>query len=434
MSRIFAFIWVRLSLTAALAVFSLGAYAADSYRTGIFDASRTKISDDIVHYQYRLRVGPDEFDVVRLHRLVRERKPYRPVRTKGAVFMLHGAQQDFDDIFLTAGSDAPNRETSAALYLASRRIDVWGMDFGWTDVPPETTDFSFMQHWDMERDVDHALDAIAVARAVRWLTGQGFGRMNLLGYSYGGGVAYAAAGRETQKPRRQRHIRGIIPVEIAMKYSHEFKEFRGNLCLNAAQIQAQLDAGLFENRTALLFGHIAALAIQAPDEPSVGILPPPPALPQHTNFQAALFVGAAPGAAAPAWHFVGGEFVEGVAKGLRYTDPSRWIRLLASLPPYMPERARFDIRASICDEEDVSIDDHLAKIRTPILYVGAEGAFGRLGEYTPTLTASRDVTQMLVSLQSSEDRLFDFGHADPFLARDAKTLVWEPLRKWLVRH
>ena len=105
-----------------------------------------------------VRLGKNEYDVVRIHRVVREKRPFRPVRTEGAIFMIHGASQDFDDIFLRPGVDKANAQNSSPVYLASNNIDVWGIDLAWTLVPVETSDFSFMQDWGIERDVDHVLD------------------------------------------------------------------------------------------------------------------------------------------------------------------------------------------------------------------------------------------------------------------------------------
>lgn len=39
--------------------------------------------------------------------------------------------------------------------------------------------------------MDHTLAAMSIARLIRGLTGQGFGRLHLLGFSYGGSVGYA---------------------------------------------------------------------------------------------------------------------------------------------------------------------------------------------------------------------------------------------------
>src|SRR5690606_39434229 len=96
--------------------------------------------------------------------------------------------------------------------------DVWGLDFAWTQVLRETTDFSFMDDWGVERDMDHALAGMSIARLIRGLTGQGLGRLNLLGYSYGVGVAYGAAGRETREHPILRDIKGIIAVDQILKY------------------------------------------------------------------------------------------------------------------------------------------------------------------------------------------------------------------------
>jgi len=34
----------------------------------------------------------------------------------------------------------------------------------------------------------------------------------------------------------------------------------------------------------------------------------------------------------------------------------------------------------------------------------------------------------------STQRLFDYGHADLFLASDAEQLVWQPLLEWIEGH
>ncbi len=72
-------------------------------RNRISDFSRTELGRGIVHYQFKLRVGKGEFDVVGVHRVVRESRPYHPVPTKGHVFMVHGAFTGFNGTFLASG-------------------------------------------------------------------------------------------------------------------------------------------------------------------------------------------------------------------------------------------------------------------------------------------------------------------------------------------
>lgn len=393
-------------------------------------ASRTEIGAGLAHYQFDVPLGPGEFDVVRLHRVVREHRPGHPVRTDGAVFMTHGASLTFQAIYLRAGAPGNDPQQSAALSMADRGIDVWGLDFAWTLVPLATSDFSFMQDWGAERDVDHTLAAMSIARAIRRHTGNGVARMPLLGFSYSVGVVYAAAGRETQQPPLLRDVGGLIAVDALMKYAPSDEDGRLASCGAAANIKSQMDAGRWQNADGITFGLFSNLATTAPDDPS-------PFIPGLTNHQAALFAGAntfvfAP-PPAPFWHFVAGDFNEsGIPDGLLYSDPSRWIALLGSLPPYMPNRARFEARASHCDEEEVSIDDHLGRITVPILYLGAGGGLGTLGDFTGALTASDDVTNHTVSLQPEANRIIDYGHADLFLGDEAAALVWEVLRRWLV--
>ena len=402
-------------------------------RNRYFKMIRHKLGNKIAHYQFEVRLGKHPFDVVRIHRVVREYRPFHPIHTNGEVFMVHGASQDFDDIFLSAGAEDINAQTSSPVYLASKGIDVWGIDLAWTLIPVETSHFNFMKDWGIERDADHTLAALSIARLIRGLTGQGFGRLNLLGFSYGVPVAYAAAGRETQQHPILRDIKGIIPVEAGMKYDKNdpvHESFRNSICDVAAGIKALIEGGTYESTLGGNLAPFGNLAISAPNDPS-------PIIPGLTNFQAALFVGAIPGPNPPApfWHFIGGDLNENsIPTGLMYTEPSRWFHLLTTLAPYMPQRTIYEFRACQCDEEDVSIDDHLDQISVPILYIGAGGGFGTFGDYTSSLTASTDITNYTVSLQSAENRIIDYGHADTFMANDAANLVWEVLRQWLVNH
>lgn len=409
----------------------------DRLRALYENAERTEIADGVAHYRFEVRLGPRPFDVVRIHRVVRERRPGRghasprPVRTDGAVFMAHGASLSFEAIFLDAGTEQPDAGTSLAVFLAAHDVDVWGMDFGWGLVPRETSDFTFMRDWGVERDVDHTLAAMSIARWIRATTGQGPAPLHLLGYSYGGVVAYGAAGRETTQRPALRDVGGLVPVDLALRYPTPEVTALYRPCVGAANQRARLDAGDYVDRAGIDFGGLSQLATVAPDDPS-------PAIPGLTNLQAILFIGANTYLTGPreVWHFVAGDLGEdGIPVGLLYTEVERWIGLGASLPPYMPRRLGYETASSVCADpaaEDVSFDDHLADIRVPVLYLGAQGGFGADGHFTATLTASDDVTFHTVSLQAEERRAVDFGHADLMLAEDAPDLAWGELLRWLV--
>ena len=146
-------------------------------RSRIIDFSRTELGAGIAHYQFKVRVGEGVFDIIRIHRVIRESLPFHPVPTKGNVFMVHGAFTGFEGTFLASGLESENdinAKTSAPFYMASKNIDVWGIDMGWTMVPNETDEFSFMDGWGYEKDADHTLIAMRIARCIRGFTGQGF--------------------------------------------------------------------------------------------------------------------------------------------------------------------------------------------------------------------------------------------------------------------
>lgn len=390
----------------------------DAYAHGVIThTERIVLHDDIIHYRYDVRVGPGEFDVIRLHRVVREQGPDRPIVAVDGLFMLTGAPNSFESLYMAPlVSSVLPWDHSIVAYLAKNDVDVWGMDYAWALVPPETTDFTFMKDWGLAKEMRDVDIALGIAQYIRRDTEQGSGRLHLLGMSYGAPVAYAVAAEETQKPYGLRKIKGLIPVDSQIKTDDE--PYRLDCCAAAATGQANLDAGIYRNASGANLKLFADLAEAAPDSPS-------PVFPVLTNRQFFLYALTS----GTFSHFAGGDI-----DGLLYSDLQVFIDCAQATPPYTPVRMWFDLNTTLCNEVDVPFDDHLGDITLPILYVGAAGGSGQLGIYSTTLTASTDVTIHIVQLLDDDMRAVDFGHADLMIARDAEALVWEPILDWITAH
>jgi hypothetical protein len=387
--------------------------------------SRRTITANIVEYSFRVRVGPGTYDVIGLHRVVQESKPFVPIHTPQAVFMAHGDIWGFDAAFLASlASSAVPDSYALPIFLAQHGIDVWGIDFRWTLVPLETTDFSFMEQWDLETDVDDLRFALLTARLTRVATGSGFGQLHLLGWSRGGMTGYLYLNAETQSLLR--HVKGFIPVDIFLKTNDD--TLQDAACARFTAQQARLDAGTFHDTTGILLSQLGASAATDP----AGTSPFPPL----TNFQAALFVGTTTFALfepVPFYHFVAGPAGGGTPPTLLYTQEAYWIDFLQGAAPYQPVNIFAQGEQFWCGVSTPPFfEDHLKDITVPILYVGAGGGFGEIGFYTTTLLGSRDITTRLVDLTAQ--RIDDFGHVDLFLADKASDLVWQPILSWLQSH
>jgi hypothetical protein len=385
--------------------------------SSISDFSRTELGAGIAHYQFKVRMGKGEFDIVRIHRVVRESRPYRPIPTKGDVFMVHGAFAGFDGTFFSVGLESSdiNAKTSSPFYLASKNVDVWGIDMGWTMVPNSTTDFSFMEGWGYEKDANHTLKAMRIARIVRGMTRQGFSALNLLGHSSGNTVVYAVANIETQENNiRKRHVKGIISSDNA------FKAVDGDSgCVFAEPIEDEIAGGIFQNEFGGFFKSLADEALR--DSDGTSFLDP-----NLTNIQAFRYVQY--GNDILGFHIFGGNL-----EGPFYSDEMRNLRAVSNYSIFMPNLLWQEIDAVNCTSMDVSFDDYLHLISVPILYIGARGGSGaEAGFYTSSLTASSDITNQLVSVNS--DPLLDFGHMDMWVGDNADQLVWSNLRDWLKNH
>lgn len=397
------------------------------------NVERRALTADVAEYFFQVRVGTGPYDVIGVHRVVKEIAPYVPARAEEAVFFAHGDIWSFRAAFLTAAqSDALPDDQALPVFLAENGVDVWGIDFRWTTVPVTETDFGFMAGWGIEQDARDLGVAIGFARVTRALTGSGFGKVTLLGWSRGGQIGYAYLNGETRLPQGLRQVEAFIPVDVYLKT--DVPELKALACLRQQGTEAAIASGAFANPVGGLVLAIGADAITDPDGPSQNV-------PGLTKRQAGLLVGAATFVLlqgtepAPFYHFTGGTFdTAGIPSGLTYSTERALFDFELGAAPFQPNQELADADAVICEQTDVPFDDHLAEITVPVLYVGAGGGFGEYGVYTTTLLGSTDVTTHIVSLLPPEARIADYGHADLFLANDAETRVWRTILDWVRAH
>jgi pimeloyl-ACP methyl ester carboxylesterase len=402
---------------------------------------RRVLAPGVAEYSFRLRVGSGPYDMIGLHRVVKETAPNVPAQAAQAVFLAHGDLWGFRPAFLgevplikpIPGSPAP----SLPVFLAQNGVDVWGIDFRWTLVPATETNFSFMQSWGIATDAADLGTAINAARFARAAGGNGFGQVTLLGWSRGGQIGYAYLNSETRVPARLRQVKNFIPADIYLKT--DVAQFKSFACTRQQGEEATIAGGTYANSTGSLISTLGSLAIADPNGSSI-LNGPPFNLPGFTNREAGLLVGEATYSLqgglepTPFYHMTGGNFDAATGKptGLLYTADKRLFELERGASPFQPYREQAEADASTCEQTDVPFDDHLADITVPVFYVGAGGGFGDSGLYTTTLLGSTDVTSNIVSLNAQ--RAFDFGHADLFQGINAQSLVWQPILTWLQAH
>ena len=396
----------------------------------ILTSERQVIVDDIVHYSFQVRVGSGPYDVIGLHRVVKEKKPGDPIKAKETVFLQHGDAIGFVKFIFGAAAPSVPDDHGSAIFLAQHGVDVWGIDQPWVLVPYGIADFSFMANWGIGYEIDVLRIGLGIARSSRAMTGSGYGKMNLLGYSSGAFLGYSYVDYETQLPPGLRHVSGYIPVDCMIKDNDAFN--RQGACGTAQFYKDMLDTGVYQDEGSyLLFYLMGTWAQTDPDGDS-------PVFPGYTNLQAALLVGASTYVLAPfppSWHYVAGVYDEaGVPTGLQYTTVPGYLDFVVFASPYEPSLFLYDIYALWCDEEDSPYDDHLSEITVPIFYVGANGGIGTAGIYSTTIVGSTDVTTLIVSLHPAEEIALDFGHIDIFTAENAPSLVWQPMYNWIKAH
>jgi hypothetical protein len=410
-----------LILAAALALPNFAAArTAPSAAPPVSSIERHVLAPGVAEYFFTVRVGSGPYDQIGLHRVVKETAPNVPAHASRAVFLAPGDIWNFRAAFLTGAHPIP-------VFLAQNGLDVWGIDYRWTFVPASVTDLSFMKDWGLEQDARDLGIAIGAARVTRALTGSGFGKVFLLGWSRGGQIGYAYLNGETQLPPSLRQVKGFIPVDIYLKT--DVPDFQSKACQREQATEAAIAAGNYAATSGILIEAIGGAAVADPNGASAVV-------PGFNNHQAGLFVGEATFGLlgglepVPFYHFTGGTFdAQGIPSGLTYSNEADLFHFEIGASPYQPNRELADADTATCGQQNVQFDDHLSEIKVPVLYVGAGGGFGPYGVYTLSLLGSTDVTTHIVSL--SLVRLADFGHADLFLANQAETLAWQAILDWV---
>ncbi|QRK12453.1 hypothetical protein JQX13_21965 [Archangium violaceum] len=396
---------------------------------------RRHIVDNVFEHTYRVRVGRGAYDFITLHRVVRETVLGTPMPSPKSVFFVHGDLLGFRGAFLgSAGSVAVPRRQSIAVFLARQGVDVWGIDLRWVHVPASTTNFSFMKNWNLGMHARDVGTGLKLARSTRLFTGSGGGQMVLLGWSRGATVSYAYLNGETQLPAVRRQVSGFIPVDMAYTFAPEDRTERQMACAFHAVLAQLQAAGEYEaGGVGLLVQSLGRLAMTQPDAPS-------PYMSGFTNRQAALTFGGATfrlqePVIIPDYHWTGAMFSEVAPTGLVWTSERLFVDSMVQALPYQSLGEQVDTLAMWCGKPDVPYDDHLRKVKVPVLYVGAAGGMGTYGLHSLSLLGSKDVTPYVVQrFEDEAARAVEYGHADLFLADDAEALVWTPILDWVLRH
>jgi len=427
-SRAFA----GLIVTAALAV-PAAAAARPPLHPYAASLLREHVAGDVYHESFVVPLGSGPNAAIRLHRITREHASGWPKRSHGGVLMLHGDFSSFITNFAlgladeSAGAAAVDTP-SLALWLAERGFDVWGVDRRWA-LTPADGDLSDFGSLSFEQEVDDVARSLAIARAVRAVTGAGTSALHLLGFSRGGYLAYAAAAADAALPAPLRQVRSLIPLDVWAEIPPEDEAARAYTCASAAAEREALEQGTVDSDNSF-FITVGQLAPVAPDEPS-------PIDASFTNRGLFLFTAAQTYEffpPTPRYHLAAADLVEGAPTRLSESSEAVVARWFAQATPHQSWRESADSDGMWCGDGNGPPAPDLSRIEVPLFYLGAAGGYGDHGLYSTTRVGSRDVTTLVVRRQPPEAIAADFGHADLLFATEAPALAWEPLARWLREH
>lgn len=397
------------------------ALATTANELSVTEITREHVAGDVYHYGFVVRVGSGPNAQLHIHRVVREHAPWIPRRSKDAVMMMHGD-------FATFGTNFLPGATGMAPWLAERGIDVWGFDRRWTQAPEVDADLSDFGEMGIDQGLDDIATSLAFARAIRLVTNGSFERMTLAGFSRGGALAYFYSSREATRPPVQRHVKGLVPLDVYASLAPADEDRRQYFC-NVAQSE---------------YDRIAGGEVDEPNtfqiETGRATLSDPEGVNQYYDFLTnrltmLLLVGRTylfftP---SPLYHLNASVFEGPRAVGLRITSEDVIARWLAGAAPHQALRESADTDALTCGDAPPA-ELPLSRIEVPVFLIAAAGGYGERAVHSTTEVSSSDVTTLVIRQLPVEREAEDFGHADLLFSPDAAPLAWQPLLSWLRAH
>jgi pimeloyl-ACP methyl ester carboxylesterase len=384
--------------------------------------TRTVVAGDVAHYEYVLRVGNTPNAQIHVHRVVRERAPWVPRRSSDAVLGMHGDFAKFTTNYLPS-------QYGLAAWLAMRDVDVWGLDRRWatTPVDGDLSDFDAMS---LGQELDDIGVALAFARAVRLLDGS-TERLNLIGFSRGGELAYFYASREATRPAALRHVKGIVPLDVYVSLAPEDEEVRQFFCEASYYEYLDLTAGVVDTPNDFQIAVGTADAADPDGETQIGN-------PGRTNRQVMMnFLGRTyrfgfP--ASPFYHLAATALgTDGFPLSFRESSAESLDAWLINAPLHESLREAADTDAMTCGDAP-PLDLPLSRIRVPLFLIAAAGGYGAHALHSTTQVGSSDVQTLLIRTLPVEREAEDYGHGDLLFAPSAEALAWQPLLAWLRAH
>lgn len=391
----------------------------------IVNATREQVAGDVYHYTYVLRVGDTANAQIAIHRIVRERAPWRARPTRDAVMFTHGDFASFATNFVPSAD-------GLAPWLAGRNIDVWGFDRRWAVVPRDAGDLSDFDGMSLEQSLDDLGRALAFARLTRLIGEGSLEQVTLGGFSRGGQLAYFYASREATKPHAVRHVKAIVPIDVYVSLAPEHESERQMFCDFASFEYGDLANGVTDSPNGFQIA-TGELARDAPNDPS-----PFEFFPGFTNREVLLFFlgnTAVFFAPQPTYHLAAPVLDDGGnAIGLREMTEASAIDWLIHAPFHQSLREAADTDALTCGNQPLPLDLSLSRITVPVLLLAAAGGYGDYAIHSTTQVSSRDVTTNIVRQLTPERVGEDYGHGDLLYAASARDLAWRPLVTWLRAH
>jgi pimeloyl-ACP methyl ester carboxylesterase len=373
-----------------------------------------RIAADATETMLEVPVGDGPYDVLRLHRVEAggEERPRR------GVLLLHGDFANFDSDFVGAGE-------GLATALARAGLDVWGFDRRWTLVPQGAQDLSALHGQGFAFAIADAERALAVARTLRALSGDGADPLAVVGFSRGGQLAWALASAESQLPRPLRSADAFAILDMALHAGSD--QSQAAACGRLSQEQADYAAGV-DAADNSLFGALGALALSAPLDAS-------PIFPGASNGMALELVVGQTFAffALTPWYHLDGVATDAAGNPTQFAFApfGAVAAFFAAAPPWQAQAELVDGDALLCGQGPQPVADHLADVTAPVLFIGAAGGVGT--DATTTLTElPRPATVRLVRLLPEGQEAADFGHADLLWSARAGELSWDALSEWLL--